>query len=109
MAGHDCGSSNAHAAGQNNAACNSRFYGLTKWTYYDTLINKEGACSECVMTVGALADCLPFHGSVRQRPAIGIQLSAAAKTLQNAAHLPGQKCSRGLKTGDGTRGIKSKR
>lgn len=38
--------------------------GSTKWTYYDVLINKEGACSECAMTVGALAKALGLKVSV---------------------------------------------
>lgn len=36
----------------------------TKYTYYDTLINKKGSCAECAMTAGALAKALGLKASI---------------------------------------------
>ena len=38
--------------------------GSTKWTYYDVLINKEGACSECALTACALAKALGLKATI---------------------------------------------
>ena len=38
--------------------------GSTKWTYYDVLINKEGACAECAMTACALAKALGLKAAI---------------------------------------------
>ena len=36
----------------------------TRYTYYDTLINKKGSCAECAMTAGALAKALGLKASI---------------------------------------------
>ncbi len=38
--------------------------GKTKYTYYDTLINQEGACAECALTACSLAKALGLKSAV---------------------------------------------